>query len=83
MSNRWIQVQFVTSREEAPELEDLFLDAGALAVTLQDNEDNPIFEPELGETPLWQNTRITALFDADFDGNACAAGSVKKVDLAG
>lgn len=72
MSNRWIQVQFVTSREEAPELEDLFLDAGALAVTLQDNEDNPIFEPELGETPLWQNTRITALFDADFDGNACA-----------
>ncbi len=72
MSNRWIQVQFVTSRDQASDLEDLFLEAGALAVTLQDNEDNPIFEPELGETPLWQNTRITALFDADFDGNACA-----------
>jgi len=42
---------------------------GALSVTFEDNADEPIFEPELGETPLWSATRVTALFDADIDAN--------------
>lgn len=43
------------------------LDNGALSVTLQDNADQPIFEPALGETPLWSDTRVTGLFEADSD----------------
>jgi len=38
-----------------------------MAVTLEDDADQPIFEPALGETPLWQQTRLTALYPIDTD----------------
>lgn len=63
----WLELRINSSREEAPALEDALLAAGALSVTLQDNADQPIFEPALGETPLWQDTRVTGLFEADVD----------------
>lgn len=40
---------------------------GAKAVTLTDAGNAAVLEPAPGETPLWDDTRITALFDADFD----------------
>ena len=43
---------------------------GAKAVTLTDAGDLAVLEPAPGETPLWQNTRITGLFDADLDVEA-------------
>ncbi len=36
-----------------------------MSVTLEDNADQPILEPALNETPLWDETRITGLFQAD------------------
>ncbi|MFZ4077050.1 MAG: 50S ribosomal protein L11 methyltransferase [Legionellaceae bacterium] len=45
---------------------DLLEEAGALSITLMDEHDNPILEPGPGETPLWQDMIIKALFeDAD------------------
>ncbi len=38
---------------------------GALAVTLTDASDNPILEPAPGETPLWPEVRLRALWPAD------------------
>ncbi|MNF54246.1 Ribosomal protein L11 methyltransferase [compost metagenome] len=32
-----------------------------------DAEDQPIFEPDLGTTPLWTHTHLLALFEADTD----------------
>jgi ribosomal protein L11 methyltransferase len=63
----WLQLRIDTSREQAPAVEDRLLDLGAASVTLEDNADQPIFEPALGETPLWQETRVTGLFDAATD----------------
>lgn len=60
----WLELRINTSREQAPLIEQALMDNGALSVTLQDNADQPIFEPALGETPLWQDTRVTGLFDA-------------------
>lgn len=37
---------------------------GALAITLSDAGDDPVLEPAPGETPLWRDTKISALFDA-------------------
>ena len=66
----WLQIKVNTVREQAPTLEDALLDAGAVSVTLQDNADQPILEPGLGETPLWDQVRITGLFDAGIDTRA-------------
>ncbi len=66
----WLQLRINSSRELANNIESELSRLGALAVTLQDNADQPIFEPELGETPLWQETRITGLFEASVDTQA-------------
>lgn len=66
----WIQIKLDTSSDHAEELEDLLLEAGASAVTLQDGQDQPLYEPELGSTPLWQHTIVIGLFDAHSDMEA-------------
>lgn len=66
----WLQLHVNTDRTQAESLEDALLAAGAVSVTLQDRADQPILEPALGETPLWDNTLITGLFDAEIDTKA-------------
>lgn len=66
----WLELRIDSNRDDAPAIEDALVNCGALSVTLQDNADHPIFEPALGETPLWQNTRVVGLFDADIDTGA-------------
>ena len=65
-------------------VESALLDSGALSVTLTDAGDNPVLEPAPGETPLWADTRITALFDtaSDIDslpGKLCTALQVREL----
>lgn len=66
----WLQLHVNTDRTQAESLEDALLAAGAVSVTLQDRADQPILEPALGETPLWDDTLITGLFDAEIDTKA-------------
>ena len=63
----WLQLRIDTEHQQAEHIEAAMLAAGAVSVTLQDNADQPILEPALGETPLWDHTRITGLFDAAID----------------
>ena len=44
-------------------MESWLFEQGALAVTLEDNADEPLLEPGPGETPLWQNIKLVALFE--------------------
>ena len=50
-----------------PETEALFEAAGALSITLTDPEDTPVLEPGVGETPLWPEVVVTALFEPGAD----------------
>jgi len=63
----WLQLIINSDRQSAESIEDALLDAGAASVTFEDNADEPILEPALGETPLWRQTRVTGLFDAGTD----------------
>lgn len=63
----WLQINVVTTPDTAEFYEDLLLEAGCAAVTFEDAKDQPIFEPELGTTPLWGTTVITGLFAAEHD----------------
>jgi ribosomal protein L11 methyltransferase len=63
----FLQLRLDTLREHIGELEDQLLASGAVAVTLEDNADQPLLEPGVGETPLWNQTRITGLYPADHD----------------
>ncbi|WP_341937824.1 50S ribosomal protein L11 methyltransferase [Marinimicrobium sp. C2-29] len=66
----WLQLKITTDRKAAEPLEDLLLASGAVSVTLEDNADQPILEPALGETPLWDQVRLTGLYDAEVGTSA-------------
>lgn len=40
---------------------------GALSLTLLDAEDHPIYEPGVGETPVWPRLHLAALFPGETD----------------
>lgn len=63
----WLQLRLAITPEQAEPMEDLLLGLGAVSVTYMDAEDQPIFEPDLGTTPLWSHTHLLALFEADTD----------------
>ena len=69
----WLQVRLAITPEQAETYEDALLEVGAVSVTFTDAEDQPIFEPDLGTTPLWSHTHLLALFEADTDETALLA----------
>ena len=69
----WLQVRLAITPEQAETYEDALLEVGAVSVTFMDAEDQPIFEPDLGTTPLWSHTHLLALFEADTYADAVFA----------
>ncbi|MAW23912.1 MAG: 50S ribosomal protein L11 methyltransferase [Cellvibrionales bacterium TMED47] len=67
VSSQWIQFNIEASPQKTEQIENAVLDAGAVSVTLQDAADQPILEPGVGETPLWDSCILTALFPASID----------------
>ncbi|MCS2609325.1 50S ribosomal protein L11 methyltransferase [Halomonas dongshanensis] len=63
----WLQLKAHVAPDQAELLEELLVDEGATAIGLQDAQDDPVFEPERGTTPLWQDTILTGLYD-DLEG---------------
>ncbi|WP_166263336.1 50S ribosomal protein L11 methyltransferase [Marinobacter caseinilyticus] len=61
----WIQLQIPADPDNADQLEDLLMELGADAVSMEDAADQPLYEPDPGTTPLWHETRVTGLFDSD------------------
>lgn len=63
----WQELRFNTTPNHIDSLEDWLFEQGALAVTLEDNADEPLLEPGPGETPLWQNIKLVALFETGLE----------------
>ncbi|VEG69250.1 50S ribosomal protein L11 methyltransferase [[Pasteurella] aerogenes] len=63
----WVQIRINSTNKKAESLSDYLESLGAVSVTFMDSQDTPIFEPLPGETRLWGNTDVVALFDAETD----------------
>jgi len=61
----WLQISINTTKANAELAEDCLFSAGAQTVTLTDAADQPILEPGLDETPVWNAVTITGLFDSN------------------
>ncbi|OUS17389.1 ribosomal protein L11 methyltransferase [Gammaproteobacteria bacterium 50_400_T64] len=61
----WLQLRIAVNKPEVEALEDAFLASGAVSVTLEDGADDPILEPGVGKTPLWNSLRVTGLYPSD------------------
>ncbi|MFN2360310.1 MAG: 50S ribosomal protein L11 methyltransferase [Marinobacter sp.] len=70
----WIQLQIPADPDNADQLEDLLMEMGAEAVSMEDAADQPLYEPDPGTTPLWHQTSVTGLFGSERDiEELCAA----------
>ena len=69
----WIQLRLDTYPDQVEQLEERMLASGSVAVTMEDNANQPVLEPAVGETPLWGQTRLTGLYPADTDMHAVLA----------
>jgi ribosomal protein L11 methyltransferase len=68
----WLELSLITRVEQQPRVEEALDDLGALSITLQDADaetpdEQAIFEPGVGELPLWPVITLQALFEADTD----------------
>lgn len=63
----WHQISVITNEDTAPKVADYFSDLGAVSVTYMDAEDEPVYEPAIGETKIWTNTRVIALYELTAD----------------
>ncbi len=68
----WLELSLTTSADQQARTETALEDLGAVSVTLADADaetpdERAIFEPGVGETPLWPRTTIQALFEATAD----------------
>ena len=63
----WIQARLHARKEQVDALENALLATGALSVTLMDDADQPILEPELGTTPLCDQSLPLGLYGANTD----------------
>jgi ribosomal protein L11 methyltransferase len=68
----WLELILTVRSEQQPRVEEALDDLGALSITLQDADaetpdEQAIFEPGVGELPLWPTITLNALFDADTD----------------
>jgi ribosomal protein L11 methyltransferase len=61
----WCEVSVAVSRTQAAVVEDVLEQLGALAITLEDDADDPVLEPEAGSTPLWPTVQVCGLFETD------------------
>lgn len=63
----WIQIRINATAKTADKVSNMLLGRGAQAVTFMDAKDVPVYEPLPGETPLWGETEVMGLFDAETD----------------
>ncbi len=63
----WIQLSFDCDKELSGIVSDALSTVGAASVTLQDAADQPLLEPGVGETPLWEQVVVSGLFNASTD----------------
>jgi ribosomal protein L11 methyltransferase len=63
----WIEISIRVVREAAAKAERTLEQFGALAITLQDDADQPVLEPGPGLTPLWPTLQVRGLFEEGTD----------------
>ena len=64
----WLQITLESTRDDAPRLGDALEEAGAVSVSLEGADAEPLFETDWHDTtPVWKQTRVVALFADEAD----------------
>ncbi|MFW5909962.1 MAG: 50S ribosomal protein L11 methyltransferase [Thiohalospira sp.] len=69
----WIEITIPAPAADVERTSDALETAGAVAVTVRDAADQPLYEPGPGETPLWAEAQVVGLFSGESDPTAIRA----------
>jgi ribosomal protein L11 methyltransferase len=69
----WLEICVTVDREDAEAAEEALQMLGAISVTLEDEADSPVLEPDRGTTPLWPVVNLRGLFEAGADRHLLVA----------
>jgi ribosomal protein L11 methyltransferase len=58
----WLQLRFQTMSDQTKLISELLESFGAIAISLEDAGDEPIYEPVPGTQPIWHHVLVTGLF---------------------
>ncbi len=70
----WRNVTVAADQQTVDRLEGCFWELGAVSVTVKDAGDDPLYEPGVGETPMWPSLLVEGLFEDDVDPATIARG---------
>ena len=56
----WNQISFEVNKQQADLVSEVLMGLGSISISYSDSQDNAIFEPPVGETPLWESPRQVA-----------------------
>jgi ribosomal protein L11 methyltransferase len=78
----WLQLTLETYREDAQRLAEALEETGAVSVSLEGADAEPLFETDWHDaTPVWKRTRVVALFSVDTDAPAVMRQVTEMLEL--
>ena len=60
----WKQISFEVKKSEIDLISEVLMGLGSLSITYSDALDDAIYEPPVGQTPLWDSVKVNALFSS-------------------
>jgi ribosomal protein L11 methyltransferase len=60
----WKQISFEVKKSETDLISEVLMGLGSLSITYSDALDDAIYEPPVGQTPLWDSVKVNALFSS-------------------
>jgi len=60
----WKQISFEVKKSETDLISEVLTGLGSLSITYSDALDDAIYEPPVGQTPLWDSVKVNALFSS-------------------
>ena len=69
----WIQITLEVNKTKADHVSEVLMGLGSLSITYLDALNDAIYEPPVGQTPLWDRVKVNALFSSEVNQKSIEA----------
>ena len=73
----WKQISFEVKKSETDFISEVLIGLGSLSITYSDAQDDVIYEPPVGQTPLWDSVKVNALFSSEVNQKSIETSILK------
>jgi ribosomal protein L11 methyltransferase len=73
----WKQISFEVKKSETDFISEVLIGLGSLSITYSDAQDDAIYEPPVGQTPLWDSVKVNALFSSEVNQKSIETSILK------